>query len=107
MKRILREDHVKLLLHALSVLFLGLCILFSGGIYESMGVLFSKGGGDYKRGRVYELRASLNKFTGEIRINRVVCDITDGGLGSKEHREFSDLSDSGRDFCKAFDSTYD
>jgi len=106
MKRILREDHVKLLLHALSVLFLGLCILFSGGIYESMGVLFSKGG-DYKRGRVYELRASLNKFTGEIRINRVVCDITAGGLGSKEHSGLFDLSDSGRDFCKAFDSTYD
>jgi len=106
MKRILREDHVKLLLHALSVLFLGLCILFSGGIYESMEVLFSRGDGDYNRGTVYELRATLNKFTGEIRVSRVVCDLTDGG-GTKQHPDFFDISDSGSDFCKAYDITFD
>jgi len=99
MKRILREDHVKLLLNALTVLFLGLCILFSGGIYESMGTVFGKGTG--KDGVAVEVKATLNKFTGEIRINRIVCRVSKFNL-----QQLSTLSDDVH-FCKAFDSTYD
>jgi hypothetical protein len=99
MKRILREDHAKLLLHVLTVLFLGLCILFSGGIYESMGKVFGKGSGE--DGVAVEIKATLNKFTGEIRINRVVCRISKSNL-----QQLASLSDDVH-FCKAFDSTYD
>lgn len=98
MKRILREDHVKLLLNVLTVLFLGLCILFSGGVYESMGRVFPQG--SEHNGRAVAIEATLNKFTGEIRINKVVCDAQ-----RERIPELISLS-SKWDFCKAYDITY-
>ena len=71
MKRILREDHVKLLLHALSVLFLGLCILFSGGRYESLGVIEN-----ISSGRIQYV-AKIDKFTGTTLITKIECTYAD------------------------------
>jgi len=74
MKQILREDHVKLLLHALSVLFLGLCILFSGGRYESLVVIESLASSS--RGSAIRYVAKIDKFTGTTLITKIECSYT-------------------------------
>ena len=99
MKRILREDHVKLLLHVLTVLFLGLCILFSGGIYEPMGKVLTQGSVTHL-GRTVSIESTLNKFTGEIRSNKIVCDTQREKI--TQLVAFTDLYN----FCKAYDITY-
>jgi hypothetical protein len=65
--RIIDENAISILC-IIGVLFIGFCILFSGGRYESLGVIKALGSG-----HSIQYVATIDKFTGTTLITKIEC----------------------------------